>query len=60
MTPGGADGARGGKGLGRPRTAVHGRAGLGRVRQDICFVREFSICLLGVGWEWGESGVVVG
>ena len=36
-------------------TSVHCKAGLGRVGYNICLVREFSICLVGVGWEWGSG-----
>ena len=48
MTPVGAGGV-GWDGAGHG-TAVHGRAGLGRVGLGIYLVREFNICLVGVGW----------
>ena len=36
-------------------TAVHSRTGLGRMGYTL--VREFSICLVGVGWEWGSGRI---
>ena len=44
-------------GLAGHGTAVHGRAGVGKVRYGICLVREFSICLVGGGRELGSGRI---
>ena len=47
----------GGVGWGRPRHGTAVMAWLGRVGYGICLVREFSICLVGGGSEWGSGRI---
>ena len=49
------DPALGGVGQAVARQCMAGQGWVGWGR--ICLVREFSICLVGVGWEWGSGRI---